>query len=190
MSQLIVNPTKDCHIEKDAPTTPGNSNVVWYGVPAKSTDLYRGLLHFDISSIPNGSTILSTSSLAVVIGTSVGSPPSTIKRITQTAWTEGATWNKYDGTTNWGVAGGDLSTPDVPFTPTGTGAFSITGAALAAFLQDALDNRSKSVNMAVKTDDEVSTGFQEWDSSEGATPPVLTVDYTTPTGFHRMMFGG
>jgi len=83
----------------------------------------RALVQFDVSSIPSGSHVVSATleftARASVVGEAVD-----IYRMT-VGWTEtGATWNKYDGSSNWSTAGGDFTSsgfadPTVPSTSNG-----------------------------------------------------------------------
>lgn len=279
MAQLVLQPDgaagKDTYIDSEEPTTAHDGVDLRVGLQLKAVNCYRALIHWDISSIPPGSTIQSTSKLDIYLSAVVGSPTARIRRQNTTTWTESATWNKYDGSTVWGslsgisssaatdlftktghgllvgqrvrftaldgmtgvntvsnyyvissgltandfkisiseegtptdvltgtsgsaaaldLTGGTCTTPDVPFTfPGAGGAFSITGADMAAFLQDALNSRSGNAEMLIKVDDEATTSNQEIASSDNGTAanrPKLTVDYTLPVGGHRMMFGG
>lgn len=76
--------------------------------------LARTLVQFDLSSIPAGSTILSAQ--LSLYHTAGGSDTVSAYRVTK-PWTEGtgvagsgATWNEYDGATDWTAAGGDYDT--------------------------------------------------------------------------------
>jgi len=145
-------------INSNAPTTNYGTNIklaVGYYGTAK-TYIWRTYIEADISALI-GETIEATSELRLY-ATSVLSGPEAchIYRVTQTACTEaGMTYNKYDGTNNWTTAGGDFTTPSVAFTyPAAAGDLIITGAELAAFLQDAIDSRSGIARMMLKLDTE------------------------------------
>jgi len=80
-------------------------------------DWCRGLLEFDLSSIPDTATIRSAS-LDLFIDT-LDSGPSvakdntlTVRQLTQD-FTESATYNKYDGSSDWATAGGDFDSTNL-----------------------------------------------------------------------------
>lgn len=194
MGQLVVDPiTISAQIASSAPNANfGTANPTRVerlgGLPGDP--IGRTLMDADISAIPAGNVIASTSMLEInVQSRSSSSEPTTIHRITQAAWTEaGVTWNKYDGTNSWTTPGGDYSTPAVPFTgPAANGWLTITGADLAAFLQDALDNQAGIVRILLRVDDESLTankGFRFYSDDDTTSPsqkPKLTVDYAAPS---------
>jgi hypothetical protein len=192
MSQLVVDPiTKATKIFTAAPDTNYGTDVtlaVIYTAASYKTaaNVGRTLADVDISAIPAGSTIASTSKAELYCGTVLAAVAATLYRITQPAWTElGATWNKYDGTNPWAVAGGDYGDPHVHFTtPAATGWFTITGDDFAAFLQDALNNCSGIVRMLMRLDVEslTTTSGAYFASDDDTHDPSwklkLTVDYT------------
>lgn len=200
MAQLVVDPIAICtFVHKGFPNMNSGSQTD-VAVDDSQTSIFaiartrRGLMRADISSIA-GETINSTSKLEVYVSVAYGATAQTIHRITQGAWTEmGATWNKYDGINAWATPGGDFSTPTVPYTsPSATGWFTITGADLAAFLQDALDNRAGIVDMLLKCDTEPqgpAKGFLFNSDDAASNKPKLTVDYGVVAARHnRLLFG-
>ena len=67
----------------------------------------RGILKFDLSSIPSGSTITSVTLSLYLYSTRGYDRTYCLHKVTKN-WTEsGVTWNKYDGTNNWTTSGGD-----------------------------------------------------------------------------------
>ncbi|HEV8337094.1 MAG TPA: DNRLRE domain-containing protein [Candidatus Polarisedimenticolia bacterium] len=91
------------------------SNVQNYGAEAQLTTNSqsnggsRGLVRFDLSSIPAGATISSaTFEMYHYFSRSALSESLRVHRLTR-AWTEpGATWRAYDGVNSWTTAGGDF----------------------------------------------------------------------------------
>ena len=211
MPQLDLQPDattgKDTLIDSGNPTTNYGTNVEMYiGNPVKTGTIYRSIIEFDISAIPAGSTILATSLLRLYVTVAgFASVAAHIYRLRRSDWVElEATWNIYKTANNWGNAGAASSTTDIDTsisvaytTPAATGdsdigASGTPGTEMAAFLQDALNNRSGKVIMLLRTDAETNDGYniKSSDASTAADRPELIIDYTTPTGFHRMMFGG
>lgn len=106
---ITIQPSSiDTELDSFAPT-------VNYGT-ATTVRLYgsvshRGLIKFDLSSIPTGAAVLSAT-LSLNFSTVDVAGTINAYRVYR-AWTEaGATWNKYDGTNNWGTAGCDNTTSD------------------------------------------------------------------------------
>ena len=66
----------------------------------------RGLIYFDLSSIPTGATITSAN---LYLYSGYGDTVSSIIDIHRVTvpWTEAATWNKKDGSIGWSTPGGD-----------------------------------------------------------------------------------
>lgn len=143
----------------------------------------RTLLLFNIQDFA-GWTFGAASKLRIFSlapGGAVGIGSINIKRATR-LWTENlVTWNKYDGVHAWTSAGGDFTTPTVAFTLNGseTDFYDITGAGIAAFLQDALDSRSGILNILMKVETEAAgdTGISmnSRHASSAARRPALTL---------------
>jgi len=196
MGQVVLQPTegdaKDTYIDKDNPTSSNATSASLYfgqdNDPKASDHTYRTLIGWDMSAIPAGSIILSTSKLELyVVGGFGAAWEWTIHRITEALWTESCTWNQYDFNSNpalnqWATAGGDFGSPTAEFTfPSGTDVYkSFSSVDLAEFLQDALDNRGKLAEMLLKTDDESTRNFRQLDSSNGTNVPILTIDFIPP----------
>lgn len=194
MAQITFYPADVVWISNDYPTinNDGASTGAVGRLQLKEPVGYytwRTLLRTDISSIPVGSIIADTSKVRLYVTDMSGGVgwAAVIYRCLR-AWVESqATWNVWSTGNNWttpgaGGYGTDVYTPLVNFTSPTVGAwFEVTGAEVAAFLQDALDNRSSIVNMLLRkaTDNDADNRFTFW--AEGGTyPPQIVVDYTLP----------
>jgi len=156
----------------------------------------RGLIAFDLSAIPAGSTVNSASLTLQVTQT----PNSTSRTFTlhraSADWGEAgsvgsgtggvaepgdATWlERFFGTLAWTTAGGDfVSQPSASQSVTGLGTYVWTGAGLAADVQAWLDNAAPNFGWLVKGDETTTTTARKFSSKEGVTPPKLTIDYTS-----------
>ena len=192
MSQLVVDPiTKATYIDNAYPSTNyGTTDIISVSFKPISSKfgpfIARVLQDADISAIPPGSIIVSTSKLELYCKTVYAATAATLYRITQPDWTElGATWGDYIyPNDHWYTPGGDYSTPSVAFTtPAATGWFTITGADFAAFLQDAINNRSGIARMLLRVDTESDTlkgadFASDDDTHDPSWKLKLTVDYT------------
>ena len=97
----------DSAMYRGLPTMNYGSNTAMPIYPWNNYE-QRGIVSFDLSSIPSGAQVTSatlylhesdTTGLTRTIG---------VHRVTN-SWTEGGvTWNSRDGTNNWGTAGGDF----------------------------------------------------------------------------------
>lgn len=119
MASLTVRPAEDDAGQKDCNIANGgqqnnanNSGTLLVGtlfVLAAST-YWRALLRMPLTQLPAMSSV----SAAVFTLTFDGGAPTvgatyTANRLTQANWTEGATWNTYDGSNAWNSAGGDYT---------------------------------------------------------------------------------
>jgi len=120
MAQVTLNPTADTRIRSDQPTTNEGGSGTWeVGKFNALNSVSRGLMKFDLSSIP--STITSVTLRIYDDGTDLGSNTRTLRIYrSKRAWTElGATWNTYDGSNNWTTAGSGDTTNDYDNTEVG-----------------------------------------------------------------------
>ena len=113
MPTLIIQPSEiDTYLSENNPNTNWGADGYFY-VLAPGTIRGRPIIKFDFSTLPVGA-IISAATLSLYYFDQISDPVGrTCKayELTQTAWTEtGATWNKYDGVTDWAAAGGDYIT--------------------------------------------------------------------------------
>lgn len=163
------NPTADTYVDISAPTDNfGDSNFLNTSDSQNVLSAQNSLLLFDVSSL-NGKTIVSAQLEA---GEESGNAPTvTLRRCTRTNWVKAeVTWNIYKTGSNWTQAGGDFSTPTVDYTLPGNNTFIATG--LAALVQDAIDNRSGLLSIAITT---TSPDPCQLDSTVGGPAPVLRI---------------
>jgi RHS repeat-associated protein len=109
---VVVDPdSQDCTIESDTPTTSycsSNSLIVGYDARSPAHD-HRSLVQFDVSAVPRDAVVLNAT-LELYLGSrtttnlkQVGAYP--VVR----PWTNGVTWNSYDGTNAWTSPGASNS---------------------------------------------------------------------------------
>jgi hypothetical protein len=152
----------------------------------KSTLHFRSLLRFDLASLPPGSSIVDAT-LALAHANSNLSTSATFyaSRLTQPAWTElGATWNKYNGASNWSAAGGDFTTVDQDSCTISSSTQDLTFPTLANLVVDAIQNRGGVLHLLVRGPEESSGtklfGGNSSDSASASSRPKLTVNYVGP----------
>lgn len=185
------------------PTTSGGADsVLVTGEDNTGADTFRSCIKFDLSSIPAGSTI--NSATLTMTHAEAGNWRASNNRAVSIyrllrSFTEGLTWNRYDGTNNWGTAGCANTTSDRESANIGSSTVT-TGEAdesekswtlTASKIQEMLTGGSFSNNgFLIKTDTE-DNDRQQWHSGESATEskrPKLVIDYTPPPANFLMMF--
>ncbi|MBI5871137.1 MAG: DNRLRE domain-containing protein [Actinobacteria bacterium] len=163
-----------------------------------SSDNRRGLLRFDLSVIPVGSTVnAATMSLYQHAQEDASTPQLGVYYATR-SWTEGtgsgtatadgATWNTYDGLSNWSSAGGDFNgtAQATAIAPDSTGAwldFQITGLT-QSWVSGSLANEGMFVkksgeNPAVR---DFKTFYSSEYLGDPSLRPKLTVEYVPAPG--------
>jgi glucose/arabinose dehydrogenase len=165
----------------------------------------RGLLQFDLSSIPAGSTVISaTLELVVVIDPNIGSVNSNFELHTMTAgWLEGTkagnngaaaslgevTWNsRAHGFTAWSGspgANGDFNASASASTAvTGLGNYVWTSAQLTADVQNWISNPGQNLGWILISDNELSDktarAFGSRENAVTNNRPELVIEYTPP----------
>lgn len=179
---LAVTPTKNGYISSgtNADTAFSAATQLLGGTfaPIGQGHFYRMLLEFDISSIPPGALILSAAlTLTRIGGTTVGSPVYYCRLLTQNGWTAAVTWNRYDGTNAWTVAGGDHITDDQDSVTYG-GSGPLTFATLANMVLRARDSGQSVIGVEVIGPESLGTSnYFAASSLTGATAPELEIEY-------------
>ena len=189
-------------IETGGDVSNGKGDGIYSGLTLRS-GIRRGLIRFDLTSIPAGSTITSTSLELTLIQTTGPDGPATLHRVLAD-WGEGtslsggglgaaatagdATWlERFYGTAPWAVAGGDFS--GVPSGTTtivataGTQTFGSTSG-LVADVQAWIDNPGQNFGWAVLGDEQTLQSARRFASREYVVPaqaPRLLVSFTPPT---------
>jgi hypothetical protein len=158
MPNVCLYPDKDTSIDRAKPTTNyGGDNWDWvtaaYISGVKSQN-YRALMHWtippEISSAEVYKAILCLGGLDAF-----AAAEAKVYRITQPAWTEmGATWNKYDGVTNWATMGGDYDAAmyvTFTFPAAWKDWFEID---ITTLVMDAITNRGRSLDLLFRLSNE------------------------------------
>ena len=159
----------------------------------------RGLLAFDLSSIPAGATVLSATLTLTMSKTIAGETPVALHALTA-AWGEGtsdalgeegagatatpgdATWlHTFFDTDLWANPGGDFDPAPSAVTPVdGPGVYEWASPALVADVAGWLANPSGNFGWALLGDESANSTAKRFDSRENdaANRPRLTVTYT------------
>ncbi|MGJ8645216.1 MAG: DNRLRE domain-containing protein [Luteolibacter sp.] len=198
---VMINPLKDNSIfSGNTGNSSGSSSNLFAGQTNGSSN-NRALLSFDVASfVPSGATINSvTLSLNM---NNVGGGESSARTYTLhrllTNWGEGAsnatggsgaaavasdaTWvSAMHGSTAWSTAGGDFiagaSASASVGTDLGLQTWSSTATSVAD-VQSWLDTPAQNFGWILIGDETASGSARRFDSREGSTAPVLSIDYT------------
>lgn len=173
-----------------------------------SGSIRRGLIRFDVSSLPAGATVTGASMTLTLIKSSgaAGNRTVTVHR-SLTLWGEGAsddsargagdgtaalagdaTWTKpfFGQAGLWTTAGGDFTSTASASLTVGTAlntAFIWSSAGLAADVQSWVSNPAQNFGWEIKGDESTGSTAKVFASSEGLTAsqrPSLSVTYTLP----------
>lgn len=168
----------------------GNQNSIAVGKQVSDTDVVRGLIKFDISSIPVGAIVISAT-LSLTISGDDSSNARTMRVYRQKkAWTEaGATWNKYDGTNNWTSTGG-FNSADCEQTEIGSVSLTASETVnttkditlLTSSIQEMVLGTFTNNGFFLKMDTENNDAYR-WHSSGATTAsyrPKLVINYDIP----------
>lgn len=189
-------------IEDAAGSLSNGKGSYFYSGRTAQGAIRRGLLAFDFSAIPAGSTINSVQLNLHVSRAASGSEVYGL-HVVASNWGEGtsnsdgsvgggggapaaagdATWtNAFSGGAAWLSLGGDFNpVASVTRSVVGTGSYAFTGAALAADVQQWLNNPASNFGWALLGNEADASSAKRFDSRENPTAafrPSLVVDYT------------
>lgn len=110
-------PSRDCWIGNGGIETSSNcgSGSDYVRVGYTGSAKRRGLLRFDLSSIPSTATVASGIVSLYMDHTKTTGLAKNADYVLSRAkkpWTNSATWHRYDGVNSWSTAGGDFGTTD------------------------------------------------------------------------------
>jgi len=197
MTTFTANPSGDTVLASGAATTNYDTlDPLYLGESNVSSNAYRDLLKFDLSSIPTNA-IVSSATLRLNMSANVwGAGGTTVQVYRQLrAWVSAqATWNIYSTGNNWATAGG-FGAADceqtgigslVQNTASGTGnqTWTLTASAVQAMFSGVFTNNG----FLMKADSEIDM-YGTYISNENGTPgnrPLLTIEYTLPVGGNIM----
>jgi hypothetical protein len=154
----------------------------------------RGVMEFDLSSVPSNATITSASLSVNVLRTISGSENVDVHRLTA-SWGEGtsvgsgqggisspgdATWiHRFFDTTRWTSSGGDFAPSVSATTSVGSfGPFSWTSAGLTADVQAWVAHPDTNFGWILIGAEQTLSSVKEISSRESASPPQLTETFT------------
>lgn len=189
MGQLILQGTgvTDSYISNaDTSTNFSTEAVIATG---KSTPVLRGLLKFDLSSIPSGATILdATLTLTYAADNSSNVRTLRVYRITRGMVITQVTWNQFSSGNNWGIAGvgdttsdreaADIGNVSIPASPTLDTGVNIT--LTAAKIQEMISGGVFTNNgflLQVDTENTDNINYHSTEASTSGFRPKLVVNY-------------
>jgi len=202
---ININPSKDNTLYEYVPADGDLSNALgnhFFTGETAMGEVRRGVLAFDIAgNVPAGSTIT-----GVTLTLNMSRTPSGTSRTVElhrllADWGEGtsqasgqegigapattndATWrHRFFDTIFWTTEGGDFSATVSASQSVGAiGSYTWSSAQMVADVQSWLDNPTINFGWLVRGDESGSATAKRFDTRESASPPVLTIQYTTST---------
>lgn len=191
MPQITLTATADATLDANNPTTnqgTGNNSVGEYGAGAQ---VNRMLMEFDFSSL-SGRTITSAILKLYDTGADYSSASGAIEvyRVKRDWGELTTTWNKYDGTNDWGTAGCANTTSDREAAAIGTSAsidatetlgeeYTITldASKITEMCNGTFTNNGFLLKTTAETNDMHNICAK--DHATAAYRPILVVDYST-----------
>jgi hypothetical protein len=179
MTTVVLSPTGDTYIDGNNATTNYGTATTMYINNYSPNPADQSLIKFDLSTLAGKSIVSATLGIYIDAG---GANTCTLYRVLR-AWTEtGATYNKYDGTNNWGTAGCKNTSTDRSNTSLG----SLVLSAGAGAYTCALDAAEFALLVASNNGFIIVPGGsadtnRQISTRENGTPanrPTLTVSYT------------
>lgn len=179
-----IGETQATYIRQNTPTATYSGN--YFHIWDKSASAHRGLIRFDLSSIPAG-TAITSATLEMYYQDKMGSADPVGKtlmvyKVTRTDWVEGqATWNVYKTGSSWTTAGGDYVTSS----PAGAG--SVVPGSFGWMEWDVLDlvndafGDTDSLELLIRFQTEGVSGTDSLAElvCTGANAPKLTIVYSS-----------
>lgn len=190
MTQITLNPSADTTIlNSNGGGNYGTQGYLAAGEVNNGNDLWRSLMKFDLSSIPASATITNaTLSFYVYDNVSNGNGRAKLYLATG-SWTEtGATWNNSNSLYNSGAV---ITYVDIIDNTVGTN----TWTGLAQTIQNWVNGTTNNgffIRITSTSDDSENDRAFFFFSREDGIPsrrPLLTVDYTLPSGGFPIFFG-
>lgn len=172
-------PAADSYLSsKSSETNTNYGNSTDMKVKAKTGELRRSILSFDLSTLPSGSIINSCNLKLYMSSAPNSSRTYGVHRLSsfENTWTEtGVTWNNYKSGSAWGTAGGDFNAGATATAATGTTnnvtlSWNVTGDCSLATRSWIVKDESEGANY--------EGIFQTKDGSVTAKYPYLEVNYT------------
>lgn len=200
---INIMPSKDNTLYEYVPAEGDHSNGAGFHLFAGENgegEVRRGVLAFDIEgTIPPGSTITAASLSMNMSMTPAGALTVELHKLLAD-WGEGtshapmgegdgapatpndATWrHRFFDSVFWTTQGGDFSaTVSASQSVGGTGHYTWSSAQMVADVQSWLDNPASNFGWLVLGDETAIATAKRFDTRESASPPVLTIEFTSP----------
>lgn len=191
-------------LDKQAPT--GISYGTTFYVGEENTGVIqvsRGIIKFDLSSIPAGSLINSAQMVLTYQGNDFSSNARAVNvyRILRSVIGSQASWNNYATGTPWGTAGCSNTTTDRENTNIGDSptqsatpvdgdvvTFNLTASKIQEMIDGVFTNNGFLIQVATETDDMVA--YKGHSDAKPTNRPKLIVNYTPPATGQPIFFRG
>lgn len=188
-SQPDATAGKDVGIEDDLPTTNFDLGSFYIGEINSDAVIGRGLIYFDMSTIPTTATVTSgTFEMTIAGDYSSNARTFNLHRLL-VDWTENqATWNKRNSSNDWNTSGCGGSGTDYDATVHGSVSltstetvdtaknFTLVASEIEKFVNGSYTNYGWRISAGTENND--MYGFYSSDEATAAYRPKLTVEYT------------
>jgi RHS repeat-associated protein len=178
---------QECHVTGGASADTNFCAATTKSVGWDGTKASRALFKFDVgSTIPRDSQVVDATFGAYATARSTGAAMTFEARPITRSWTTAATWNRYDGTSAWTAAGGDVGGVEGSYTwPAGAAPpnwFAIKG--LGGMVRDWVDGTKTNNGLLIKQAGEATNQVfsLQGSSGDGNFWPYLDVRYLPRTG--------
>ena len=192
----------DAYISSDNATTNfGTSTLFQIGEWNGGTSVNRGILKFDLSSIPSNA-VISDATLSLWVDGDLSSNARTAEMFrVRRNWVESqVTWNVWSTSNNWTTAGAGDTTNDIDSTVCGSCSFTASESAgtqkdftlVVAELTKLIDGTYNNYGWLFKMQTETNDEYQMRSSSHAtsANRPKLVINYTVPVGTKHLTLLG
>lgn len=185
MPTLTLTSTHDTYLSLTTPTTAfGSETSFRTGVNAIG-EVMHAILRFTASDFQSMSSAptLRSSTLRFTMEFEIDQTgPFYLALLEQTAWTENATWETYDGSHEWETQGGDYTlNRAVPFAAVeGESSIEITGDDLLELCTYIVANRNSVFDLAIVWGEQAATmiSIRSSEHATAASRPTLILEYT------------
>lgn len=185
--EVYFGAVSDCTISSGQPTTSLCGQPLYVGAESEGGgSLDRTLVRYELEEVPRDSVILSSDMQLGFAETSTQSSLEVEALALTRGFTDGATWNSYDGTNPWSAPGGDFEAPFagrqllLPEWADGWVSFG-----MSPLIERWVQEPSSNHGVLLKAQDEGTAGydtFYQTGNEEGRDEPDIDVIYSPRLG--------
>jgi YD repeat-containing protein len=172
---FIKPPAADCYIANGNLASRSFCTTTDIKVGYDGTRIHRGLLRFDLASVPAEAEVYSAKVSMWTTQVPTIAPALELREV-RSSWTSAVTWSTADGSRAW-PAGGDIGATALGRDPSVSTSIGLTTMFPAEVLQAWVDGSRPSHGLLIKARSESVRELTAFKASESGSPPELSVDY-------------